>query len=133
MAIKSFRKRYPEGDSPHEGIQRGGSTPAYSGNDFANEVASAPKSVYQDNMSANKTQRYQIHGGGGDYLHVTPTGDGKHDINRYGSKGEIQYQTKGAGFGHNAETGEVSWGGGKDHLGMGGEGKLKMSSGPYDV
>jgi hypothetical protein len=106
--------------------------PTYGGNDFANEVSSAPKAKPAPvEAPPGGSQRYQIHGGGGDYLQVTKM-DGKHNITRYGSKGESQYQTKGADFHHDTETGEASWGGGKDHLGMGGSGKLKMSSGPYN-
>lgn len=111
----------------------GDGSPAYSGKDFANEVSSAPKAGKSSAPSAApSSQRYNVKDGGGDYLRVTPTGGDYNDVSRYGSTGDLKYSTKGARFGHDAKTGMASWGGGKDHGGMGGKGQLSIADGPYN-
>lgn len=70
-----------------------------------------------------------LHGGGGDYLRVTPTGSGRHTVSRYGSDNKLQYSTSNAQFEHDSESGSLKWSGGQNHGGMGGSGSLKSFGG----
>lgn len=75
-------------------------------------------------------QRFNIKGGGGDYLNVTPVEGGMHNVSRYGSTGELKYSTKNAMFDYDQKSKTAGWYQGSDHGGMGGKGQLEVD-GPY--
>lgn len=87
--------------------------------------ASAPQ-------SSPASMRYPVHEGGGDYLQVTPTGDDKHTVSRYGSDHSLKGSVEGAYFGHDAKTGMASWQSSSDPKGYFGTGNVRVTGG-YDT
>lgn len=81
---------------------------------------------------APSSMRYPVHEGGGDYLQVTPTGDDKHTVSRYGSDHSLKGSVEGAYFGHDAKTGMASWQSSSDPKGHFGTGNVKVT-GAYDT
>lgn len=96
------------------------------------KATSAPSAPQAAAPAPSPAMRYNVEGGGGDYLLTTPRGDDKYDVSRYGSDHSLKYNTEGAYFGRDEKTGMASWSGGKDMGGLGGKGNIKVSSG-YDT
>ena len=81
---------------------------------------------------APSSMRYPVHEGGGDYLHVTSTGDDKHTVSRYGNDHSLKGSVEGAYFGHDSKTGMASWQSSSDPKGYFGTGNVKVT-GAYDT
>lgn len=99
------------------------------GSPKASAPASSPASAPAPAPSA---MRYPVHEGGGDYLQVTPTGDDKHTVSRYGSDHSLKGSVEGAYFGHDTKTGMASWQSSSDPKGHFGTGNIKVTGG-YDT
>lgn len=99
---------------------------------YAGDGSPAPKAPAQPEAPAGPppSTRYNIKGGGGDYLHITPNEGGTHNVSRYGSKGELKYSTKNAWFDHDKKSNTVGWYAGRDHGGQGGKGQLEIWGDP---
>jgi hypothetical protein len=117
---------YPYGDN--------GAPDIWSNDPFAttpgtNNLVSPPKSAPASAPTQKEapSMRYQVKGGGGDYLLATPTADeGFHNVSRYNSKGDLQYSANNARFNFDQKSGKAGWYGGKNHGGMGGAGELDI-------
>jgi hypothetical protein len=105
------------GDYPYAG-DGAPAQPTYGGNDFANEVSSAPKAGPAPAQPAPSGRgKYKIHGkDGGGYVTTTPSQgkEGRHDVTYWSDDNKEQYSVSGANFQHDADKGTASFYGGKE-------------------
>ena len=78
------------------------------------------------------SKRYNIQGGGGDYLHVEDVGDNYYSVTRFGASGERQLHSPRAQFAFDAQKKTASWIDSKNPNAYGGRGMdIPISGGNY--
>lgn len=101
---------------------------------YAGDGAPAAKAPAQTPAPAGPppSKRYNIQGGGGDYLHVEDVGDNYYSVTRFGASGERQLHAPRAQFGFDAQKKTASWIDSKNPNAYGGRGMdIPISGGPY--
>lgn len=100
---------------------------------YGDTGAPAPRAAAQPAPAGPPpSKRYNIKGGGGDYLHVEDVGDNYYSVTRFGASGERQLHSPRAQFGYDEKEGTASWIDSKNPNAYGGRGKdIPISGGPY--